>query len=405
MSDIYSRSRLAGYDPPAMHTAKVLLVGAGAAGQNLAQNLALCGVGNILIVDDDRFEPHNATRSPMFPTAIEVERNGWGKAINVASRVRSIATAPNAKSLYFTGIAQDLGDAPFRWGDVIVSAVDNLAARALIAMRSRINGKPMFELGFSGPSYVFSAFSSSEGPCFRCSTPGRESSASCTHYARAAEAASIIPAIQTTAAVVSGFLTEQIIQAIHGRCDTFGMRFSGNVRNPQVDSAILSMNDRCPGFHTPIPCVGDITRPSDRLGDFIDAIHATIGPVTLLFAEPVIVTITCTSCKETCTVGASEGAWLRAPRCTACNGPWELTGTDTSPEAIVSLTTGIELDDHIADLSCNALGLRSGGGVVVHDDAALGVVHITGDITEYVSTARVTVGNEVALDKEENPDG
>jgi molybdopterin/thiamine biosynthesis adenylyltransferase len=388
-----------------MHAAKVLLVGAGAAGQNLAQNLALCGVGNILIVDDDRFEPHNATRSPLFPTASEVDRNGWGKAVNVAARVRSIATAPDPNILYFAGIIQDLGDAPFRWGDVVVSAVDNLTARALLAMRSRIHGKPMLELGFSGPSYGFSAFSPTNGPCFRCNNPGRESSASCTHYALAAEAASIIPAIQTTAATVSGFLTEQIIQVIHARCDTYGKRFSGNVRNPQIDSATLPANDRCPGFHTPIPSLAAVTRPSDRLGDLIDMIHATVGPVTLVFAEPVIVTITCTRCKESCTVGALEGAWLRAPRCTSCDGPWVLTGTLASPESILELSTGMDVDDHIADLSCDALGLRSGGAVVVHDGDALSVVHIKGDITDYVPTTTATFGNEVAINKKGCPDG
>lgn len=403
--DLHSRSRLAGYDPLAMHAAKVLLVGAGAAGQNLAQNLALCGVGNILIVDDDHFEPHNATRSPLYPTTSEIARNGWGKAVNVAARARSIATAPKPSILHFAGIVQDLGDSPFRWADVVVSAVDNLTARVHMAMRSRIHGKPMLELGFSGPSYGFAAFSPTDGPCFRCNSPGRESSASCTHYALAAEAASIIPAIQTTAATVSGLLTEQIIQVVHGRCDIYGMRFSGNVRSPQIDSAILPANDRCPGFHTPVPYLATVTRPSDRLGDLIDTIHAAVGPVTLVLAEPVIVTITCTRCKENCTVGALEGAWLRAPRCASCNGPWALADTIGSPEAILELSTGKALDDHIADLSCDALGLRSGGAVVVHGGEALGAVHIKGDITDYVPTTTTTFGDEVAINKKDCPDG
>ena len=65
-TELFSRERLAGYDPELLARSVALIVGAGALGQNTAQNLALAGIGEIRIVDKDQFEPHNRTRSPAY---------------------------------------------------------------------------------------------------------------------------------------------------------------------------------------------------------------------------------------------------------------------------------------------------------------------------------------------------
>src|SRR5712691_13493222 len=78
--EIHSRSRLAGYDPEKLAAARVTVVGLGALGQNVLQTLALSGVGEFLLIDFDSFEDHNATRSPFFPTAAELESLGNRKA-------------------------------------------------------------------------------------------------------------------------------------------------------------------------------------------------------------------------------------------------------------------------------------------------------------------------------------
>ena len=46
-NELFSRERLAGYDPEIMKATRMLIVGAGALGQNTALNLALAGVGEI----------------------------------------------------------------------------------------------------------------------------------------------------------------------------------------------------------------------------------------------------------------------------------------------------------------------------------------------------------------------
>ena len=65
--DKYARLRLINWwDQGRLSKAVVLVVGAGAIGNELIKNLALLGIGKILIVDMDRIEHTNLTRSVLF---------------------------------------------------------------------------------------------------------------------------------------------------------------------------------------------------------------------------------------------------------------------------------------------------------------------------------------------------
>src|SRR5437870_3401583 len=113
-NELFSRERLAGYDPQIMNATKVLIVGVGALGQNTAMNLALAGIGEIRIVDHDRFEDHNRTRSPLYPTAEEQAALGMSKAKVVAARLGRLMTAPGAVVRYADKCIQELGDGAFK---------------------------------------------------------------------------------------------------------------------------------------------------------------------------------------------------------------------------------------------------------------------------------------------------
>lgn len=107
---VFSRERLAGYDPKRMNDSKVLIAGAGALGQNTALNLALSGVGELRIVDRDLFEEHNRTRSPLFPLPEEQEIYGLDKASVVARKLGRLMTAPTPVIRWANQWIQELGD-------------------------------------------------------------------------------------------------------------------------------------------------------------------------------------------------------------------------------------------------------------------------------------------------------
>src|ERR1700712_2851419 len=65
--DRFHRFKLIGWwDQRKLAGAKVLVIGAGALGNEIVKNLALLGVGNVLIADMDRIENSNLSRSVLY---------------------------------------------------------------------------------------------------------------------------------------------------------------------------------------------------------------------------------------------------------------------------------------------------------------------------------------------------
>ncbi len=94
-----SRERAAGYDPDTLCKGKILLGGAGAGANNTALTLALSTVGEVRLVDFDKYEDHNATRSPFYPTPEEQADLGLGKARVVAHKMARLARVAPGGSL------------------------------------------------------------------------------------------------------------------------------------------------------------------------------------------------------------------------------------------------------------------------------------------------------------------
>jgi molybdopterin/thiamine biosynthesis adenylyltransferase len=388
--DLHSRSVLAGYDPALIAEGKVLVVGLGALGHNVVQNLSLIGIGQLMLVDFDTFEGHNATRSPFYPTRGEVARLGRGKAAAVAHRAAQVSTASTPAVYYCADLIQVLGDGAISWADIVVAAVDSMTARAWLAERCRVLGRPMVEGAFSGPDFNLSAFAATAGTvCYRCGRPDRESSTSCTAYALAAERANIVPAIQTTAAVLGAYQAEQVIQLLHGQLERLGRRSYGNVRHETLQTAQLSVDDRCRGIHYPEPVIGtvDDLGAAATLADFLRAVAAQFGAAELQLSEPVIPNLSCTRCTKPCLVQAAESRWLVAPRCTECDGPWPRAAHFT-PDTVTKIDTSDQLTDELASTPLANIGLRAGASVTATlADGRSGLLRIAGDILDCVQRA------------------
>jgi len=77
--------------------AKILVVGAGALGNEVIQNLALMGVGYLYIIDFDTIEAANLSRSPLFRES----DSGRSKAEVAAARAKELN--PNIHIQYLHG--------------------------------------------------------------------------------------------------------------------------------------------------------------------------------------------------------------------------------------------------------------------------------------------------------------
>src|SRR5947207_239337 len=83
----FERFKLIGWwDQSRLSRARVVVVGAGALGNEIVKNLALLGVGNLLIADMDRIENSNLSRAVLYRES----DNGTFKASAAARAAKEI---------------------------------------------------------------------------------------------------------------------------------------------------------------------------------------------------------------------------------------------------------------------------------------------------------------------------
>ena len=117
-------SLIEGYEREFISGLDILVVGAGAIGNELIKNLALFGVGGITLVDFDTIELHNLTRSIFF----REDDVGLPKSKVVTARASEISKETNFQTKngnFWT----ELTFKEILKFDAIICAVDNFEAR------------------------------------------------------------------------------------------------------------------------------------------------------------------------------------------------------------------------------------------------------------------------------------
>ena len=151
------------WDQEKVAAARILVIGAGALGNEVIKNLALLGVGHILIVDMDRIEASNLCRSVLFREKDE----GNFKASTAARAARNIYPEIDARSIDGNLLA-DVGLNHFRWANVIIGALDNREARVFAnSAAARVN-RPWIDGGIDVLSGIVRGFAPPQTACYEC---------------------------------------------------------------------------------------------------------------------------------------------------------------------------------------------------------------------------------------------
>lgn len=219
--DRFHRLRLIRWwDQAKLAQAKVLVVGAGALGNELIKNLALLGVGNILIADMDRIENSNLSRSPLY----RARDNGRYKAEAAAEAARDLY--PDVRVQSFTGnVVYDLGGGVFRWADVILGGLDNREARLAINRHAWRLNKPWIDGAIEqiqGTARVFIPDGAgSESPCYECTMSAMDwkllqHRRSCNLLSRPEMEAGKTPTTPTISSIIAGVQAQEAVKLIHG---------------------------------------------------------------------------------------------------------------------------------------------------------------------------------------------
>ena len=216
------------WDQKKLAAARVLVIGAGALGNEIIKNLALLGIGNVFIADFDTIENSNLSRSVLY----RYSDNGSKKAEVAARSAKSIY--PDMCVHWFHGnVVYDLGLGVYRWADIVLGGLDNREARLAINQSCYKVGRPWIDGAIEQLNGVARMFVPPEGACYECTMSKRDwellqMRRSCNLLTREEMQAGKVPTTPTTASVIAGIQVQEAVKYLHGRHTLAGKAFVFN---------------------------------------------------------------------------------------------------------------------------------------------------------------------------------
>ena len=197
---------------------RVLVVGAGAGGNEVLKNLALMGFGHFTIVDFDPIESSNLARTTLFSK----EHIGQPKSAVAAEVIGKLSLHEEPHITSYNLRIQDVGRQVFLDNDIVISCVDATDARAYLnewCVRLR---KPFLEMGFEKfvIQVCFFPNATRGDACLREVIGYGEFSGrrqSCSRLKMADTELQHIPTIQVSSALAGAFVATEVIFYLQGR--------------------------------------------------------------------------------------------------------------------------------------------------------------------------------------------
>jgi adenylyltransferase/sulfurtransferase len=312
--------------------AKVLVVGAGALGNEVIKNLTLMGVGHLFIVDFDNIEAANLSRSVLFRES----DNKRSKAEVAAARAKAIN--PDVHVQYLNGdVTTALGLGIFRRMDAVIGCLDNREARLAINRFCYWVNKPWVDGAIQELLGLVRVFVPGQGACYECTLTEqalRDLSLrySCPLLARQNVLLGKVPTTPTIASIIGGMQSQEALKLIHGLPVEAGkvVHFNGMV-NDMHTTAYVPRED-CESHWT----YGEITELPARaerttLEDLLRIARSDLGPEAVIeLDQELILSLKCPNChtKEDILRPLSEVSF-EAGHCPTCGVLRETTLTHT----------------------------------------------------------------------------
>ena len=160
--------RIPGWNQLKLKQARVFIAGMGALGNEVAKNLALAGVGNLLLLDFDRVEYTNLNRTVLFST----KDVGLPKVLAAAKSIHRLN--PLTRVTAFKMTLQDLVRRRLRTlskMDMLIGCLDNREARFILNHLSVKNRIPYVDGGMLNAMGSVRVSIPPYTPCLECGIP------------------------------------------------------------------------------------------------------------------------------------------------------------------------------------------------------------------------------------------
>lgn len=282
-----------------VENARVLVVGAGALGNEVIKNLALMGVGYIYVVDFDTIEAANLSRSPLFRQS----DNGRRKAMVAAARAKELN--PDIHVQYLHGdVTTQLGLGVIRRMDVVIGCLDNREARLALNRFAYWMNKPWVDGAIQELLGLVRVFVPGEGACFECTLTeqARQDLAvrySCPLLARQNILLGKVPTTPTIASIIGAMQSQEALKLIHGLPVEAGKVIHFNGMTNEMHTSAYRAREDCESHWT----YGEVTELPARaemltLNDLLEIARADLGEDALIeLDQELILALECPTCR------------------------------------------------------------------------------------------------------------
>lgn len=322
--DRYSRLRLIPWwDQERLKNATVMVVGAGAIGNELIKNLTLLGIGRILVYDMDAIESTNLTRSVLY----RVKDVGRYKAEVAAERSREMNPDVKAKA-FVANIIDDVGLGVFRRMNVILGGLDNREARLSINQSCYKVDRPWIDGAIEALNGFARVFIPGHGACYECTMTEtdwmlinkRKSCALLTHEQMAEGK---IPTTPTSSSIIAGIQVQEMLKLLHADRNLPTLAGKGYVFNGLTHDSYVVQYQRKEDCMSHDTYESIVEKPwsskTITLRSILAEIRNELGEKAMIdFDRDIATTATCScgSCKDLFTpVHKLKGNMLICPQC------------------------------------------------------------------------------------------
>ncbi|TSA48461.1 MAG: ThiF family adenylyltransferase [Actinomycetales bacterium] len=283
------QERITWWNQSALLKSRVLVVGAGALGNEIVKNLALVGVGHIDIVDMDYIEHTNLARCIFFRAGDE----NMAKAEILAKAAKSVNNDIETK--YYVVPVQRLGNAFLADYDLVIAGLDNREARIWLGATLRRLGKIWIDgaiEGLMGKVQVFVP----DGPCYACSMTEQEwkilaHRRSCSLIGIDEMLGGHAPTNATTSSIIAGIQSQEAIKYLVGRKDLGAVEnrvFRIIGEQMATFMSTIDIDEDCPFHSEPVEIVKSIALPN-TIGELWEVLKLSEGDYLSFFDDFVVI--------------------------------------------------------------------------------------------------------------------
>lgn len=329
--------RVEWWDQARLRDARVLVAGAGALGNEVIKNLALLGIGHLVIADMDTIELSNLARSALFRAGDA----GRSKATTAARAAKELYPDIDVRPLE-GNIAATLGLGWIRWADVVVGALDNREARVFLNSACARVGKPWIDGGIDVLQGIVRGFHPPATACYECTMNETDWQVinrrrSCTMLARRALEHGGTPTTPTTASVIGAIQVQEVLKFLHGLPALLGsgFLFEGAAHSSYTMSYPIAPD--CP-WHEPVAPVETIDAAWDApLADIWTAAESRMNGLDALeLGRELVEQLECVGC------GTRRPVLQPADAIADEDAVCEACGSDSTPHYMHSIPRGSE---------------------------------------------------------------